>query len=61
MTPLVEHHSVIVVGAGQAGLSISWHLANRGVGHVVLEKERAGQTWRTARWDSFCLVTPNWQ
>jgi len=61
MTPLVEHHSVIVVGAGQAGLSISWHLANRGIGHVVLEKERAGQTWRTERWDSFCLVTPNWQ
>ena len=61
MTPLVEHHSVIVVGAGQAGLSISWHLANSGIGHIVLEKERAGQAWRTERWDSFCLVTPNWQ
>src|SRR6516165_3626181 len=61
MTPLVEHHCVIVVGAGQAGLSISWHLANRGIGHIVLEKERAGQAWRTERWDSFCLVTPNWQ
>jgi putative flavoprotein involved in K+ transport len=42
MAPLVEHHSVVVVGAGQAGLSISWHLANSGIGHVVLEKERAG-------------------
>jgi putative flavoprotein involved in K+ transport len=57
----VEHHSVAIVGGGQAGLSISWYLARSGIGHVVLEKERAGHAWRAERWDSFCLVTPNWQ
>lgn len=57
----VARHSVAVVGGGQAGLSISWYLASSGIDHVVLEKERAGQAWRAERWDTFCLVTPNWQ
>ncbi|WP_086840084.1 MSMEG_0569 family flavin-dependent oxidoreductase [Amycolatopsis kentuckyensis] len=55
------HRPVIVVGGGQAGLSMSHCLTAAGVGHVVLERERAGHEWRTRRWDSFCLVTPNWQ
>ncbi|MGW4058046.1 MSMEG_0569 family flavin-dependent oxidoreductase [Amycolatopsis sp. NPDC004747] len=55
------HRPVIVVGGGQAGLSMSHCLTTAGVGHVVLERERAGHEWRTRRWDSFCLVTPNWQ
>ncbi len=50
---------VVVVGAGQAGLAVSQELTQMGVAHVVLEKGRVGQTWRE-RWDSFCLVTPNW-
>lgn len=50
----------IVIGAGQAGLGISWHLARRGVPHVVLERGRVGETWRTQRWDSFTLNTPSW-
>ncbi len=50
---------VVVVGAGQAGLSVSRELTHAGVAHVVLERGRVGQTWR-GRWDSFCLVTPNW-
>jgi putative flavoprotein involved in K+ transport len=50
---------VVVVGAGQAGLAVSHELARAGVEHVVLERRRVGQTWRD-RWDSFCLVTPNW-
>ena len=50
---------VVVVGAGQAGLAVSRELARAGVAHVVLEKGKVGQTWR-GRWDSFCLVTPNW-
>ena len=50
---------VVVVGAGQAGLAVSYELTRAGVEHVVLERGRVGQTWR-ARWDSFCLVTPNW-
>jgi putative flavoprotein involved in K+ transport len=49
----------VVVGGGQAGLSVSHELSVAGVPHVVLERGRVGQTWRN-RWDSFCLVTPNW-
>ncbi|GIM90846.1 MSMEG_0569 family flavin-dependent oxidoreductase [Paractinoplanes toevensis] len=56
-----SHYSVAVIGGGQAGLSMSWHLRQRGVDHVVIERERVGHEWRTRRWDSFCLVTPNWQ
>jgi len=48
-----------VIGGGQAGLATSHELAVAGVEHVVLERGRVGQSWR-ARWDSFCLVTPNW-
>jgi putative flavoprotein involved in K+ transport len=50
---------VVVIGAGQAGLAVSHELSELGVGHVVLERARVGQTWR-GLWDSFCLVTPNW-
>ncbi len=60
ITP-VAHHSVAVIGGGQAGLSISWYLTQSGIDHVVFEKERAGHAWRAERWDTFCLVTPNWQ
>ena len=50
----------LVIGAGQAGLAVSWHLSRRGVEHLVLEQGRAGQAWRSRRWDSFRLVTPSW-
>ena len=56
-----EHYSVVVVGGGQAGLSLSYYLKERGIDHLVFEKDRVGSTWRSSRWDSFCLVTPNWQ
>ncbi|MEO5918512.1 MAG: NAD(P)-binding domain-containing protein [Candidatus Limnocylindrales bacterium] len=55
----MEHTDVLVVGGGQAGLAVSHELTRHGIGHVVLERGRIGQTWRD-RWDSFCLVTPNW-
>ncbi len=55
------HHSVIIVGGGQAGLSASYLLGQRGVDHLVLERDRVGHAWRDQRWDTFCLVTPNWQ
>ncbi len=55
------HYPVAVIGGGQAGLAISYHLKARNIDHLVLEKERIGHAWRTQRWDSFCLVTPNWQ
>ena len=56
-----EHFAVVVVGGGQAGLSISYLLKQRGISHVVLEGKRIASAWRDERWDSFCLVTPNWQ
>lgn len=48
-----------MVGAGQAGLAVSYELTVLGVDHVVLERARVGETWRRL-WNSFCLVTPNW-
>ena len=58
---LGTHRSVVVIGGGQAGLSMSYCLKQRGIDHVVLEKHRLAHEWRERRWDSFCLVTPNWQ
>jgi putative flavoprotein involved in K+ transport len=55
----MEHYDAVVVGAGQAGLAVSHELGAAGIEHVVLERGRIGQSWRQ-RWDSFCLVTPNW-
>lgn len=56
---LSDRVDVVIVGAGQAGLAVSRELTQAGVAHVVLEKGKVGQSWR-GRWDSFCLVTPNW-
>jgi putative flavoprotein involved in K+ transport len=56
---MAERVDAVVVGGGQAGLSASHELTELGIEHVVLERGRIGQTWRD-RWDSFCLVTPNW-
>lgn len=56
-----KHYSVAIVGGSQAGLSMSYCLKERGYDHIVFEKNRIGHSWRSARWDSFCLVTPNWQ
>jgi putative flavoprotein involved in K+ transport len=50
----------VVVGAGPAGLAASAALTAIGVEHVVLERGRAGESWRTQRWDSFRLNTPGW-
>jgi putative flavoprotein involved in K+ transport len=59
--PTTPHHSVVIVGGGQAGLSVSHYLKQRGIDHLVLEKHRAMHVWNDARWDHFSLVTPNWQ
>jgi putative flavoprotein involved in K+ transport len=52
---------VAIVGAGQAGLSVSWLLTQDGIEHVVLEAGTTGHEWSDRRWDNFTLVTPNWQ
>jgi putative flavoprotein involved in K+ transport len=56
-----EHYDVIIIGGGQAGLSLSWHMKTAGIDHVVLERREKFHAWKQQRWDSFCLVTPNWQ
>jgi putative flavoprotein involved in K+ transport len=53
-------YDAVVVGAGTAGLATSWHLSRRGIDHVVLERGRVAETWRSQRWHSFVLNTPAW-
>lgn len=53
--------NTVVVGAGQAGLALSRLLTEADVDHVVLERGRVAERWRSERWDSFRLLTPNWQ
>ena len=50
----------LVVGAGQAGLAVSRGLAEQDADHVVIERGRIAERWRTARWGSLRLITPNW-
>jgi putative flavoprotein involved in K+ transport len=52
--------TVVVIGAGQAGLSMSRHLTDRSIEHVVLERHQVAHSWRAERWDSLRLLTPNW-
>jgi putative flavoprotein involved in K+ transport len=58
---IASHVDVAIVGAGQAGLALSWHLRELGIEHLVLERDRVASSWRNQRWDTFSLVTPNWQ
>jgi putative flavoprotein involved in K+ transport len=50
----------LVIGAGQAGLSLSHHLTLARQPHLVLERGRVGERWHSGRWDSLTLLTPNW-
>jgi len=49
----MTHVPVIIVGGGQAGLSVSWMLQRRGIEHLVFEKQKAMHVWRTRRWTAF--------
>ena len=53
--------TTIIIGAGQSGLAMSRHLAFRSIDHVILERGEVANSWRTERWDSLRLLTPNWQ
>lgn len=53
--------TAVIIGGGQAGLATSCELGARGVDHVVLERGEVANSWRTERWDSLRLLTPNWQ
>ena len=50
----------LIVGAGQAGLAVSRCLTGQGADHVVLERGRIAERWRSSRWESLRLLTPNW-
>lgn len=56
----IESTEVVVVGAGQAGIAVSEHLRDRGIDHVVLERDRIAERWRTERWDSLVANGPAW-
>jgi putative flavoprotein involved in K+ transport len=56
----VQTTTVVVIGAGHAGLAMSQCLAARSIDHVVLERGEVANSWKTERWDSLRLLTPNW-
>jgi putative flavoprotein involved in K+ transport len=57
---MTEQVETVIIGGGQAGLGMSYWLAQHGREHLVLERGRIGERWRSERWDSFTLQTPNW-
>ena len=56
----MRYTDAIIIGAGQAGLAMSRCLSGLGIDHVVLERGQVGERWRSERWDSLRLLTPNW-
>lgn len=56
----VETVETVVVGAGQAGIAMSEHLSNIGSTHIVLERQRIAERWRSERWDSLVANGPAW-
>ena len=57
---MTEKIDTVIVGGGQAGLSMSYHLSRLGRPHVILERARIGESWRSQRWDSLMFQFPNW-
>jgi putative flavoprotein involved in K+ transport len=56
----MEQIESVVIGGGQAGLAMSYHVSQRGREHVVLERHRVAERWRSERWDSLAFQSPNW-
>jgi putative flavoprotein involved in K+ transport len=57
----VTFATTVIIGAGHSGLAMSKHLTDRSIDHVLLERGEVANSWRTERWDSLRLLTPNWQ
>jgi putative flavoprotein involved in K+ transport len=58
---MVERIETVIIGGGQAGLSLSYYLNREAKEHIILEKSsQVADAWRNRRWDSFTLITPNW-
>jgi putative flavoprotein involved in K+ transport len=57
----IRRVTTVIIGAGHTGLAMSSCLCDRSIDHVVLERGEVAHTWRTERWDSLRLLTPNWQ
>jgi putative flavoprotein involved in K+ transport len=56
----VEHVETLIIGGGQAGLVMSYRLKQRGLPHLVLERQRIAERWRSERWDGLRFQFPNW-
>jgi len=57
---MTEQIDTVIIGGGHAGLTMSYFLSQAGREHVILERARVGERWRSERWDSFCFQFPNW-
>lgn len=57
----MQRTTALIIGAGQAGLAMSYCLTLKNIDHIVLERGHVANAWRTERWDSLRLLTPNWQ
>ena len=56
----MKRSDTIIIGGGQAGLALSRCLTDEGIDHVVLERGRVAERWRSERWDSLRLLSPKW-
>jgi putative flavoprotein involved in K+ transport len=57
---MTERIETVIIGGGQAGLAMSYHLSRLGREHLILEEKWPGHRWRTERWDAFAYQFPNW-
>src|SRR5258707_15672675 len=56
----IEQIETVIIGGGQAGLAMSYYLGQLGREHVILERQRVAERWRSERWDSLIFQSPNW-
>lgn len=57
---MVKQYDTVIIGGGQAGLAMSYHLRRHGIEHVILERHRLAERWRSERWASLMFQMPNW-